>query len=157
MSDLLPAAQRPTFPQVYMRLAVTMAQRSTCQRVSASSGAVMQVGCVITSADWRQVLAVGYNGNAAGLDNGCDDPEASGACGCIHAEENAVISCRASRRESKVVFTTHLPCVACAKRIIQLGGVEMVYWAEPYRVTRGLELLEKVGIRHRQLTPMLVG
>lgn len=142
---------RPSFASVYMRLAHALSERSTCMRRSATSGEVLRVGCAITSADFRHVLAVGYNGNASGLPNACDDPDVSGGCGCIHAEENAVISCRAPRAEPKVVFTTHAPCPACAKRIIQLGGVRQVWWATPYRLTRGLELLERVGISHAQL------
>ena len=45
---------------------------------------------MITSTDFRKVLAVGYNGNATGLANSCDRDEA-GNCGCLHSEENAVI------------------------------------------------------------------
>ncbi|MCX6109800.1 MAG: hypothetical protein NTZ90_09400, partial [Proteobacteria bacterium] len=78
------AATRPTFPQIYMRLAFALAERSTCKR--------LKVGTVITSTDFRKVLAVGYNGNATGLPNSCDRDE-PGNCGCLHSEENAVINC----------------------------------------------------------------
>ena len=111
---------RPSFHDIYMRLACLMSERSTCLRTN-SAGELMKVGAAIVSADFRQVYAIGYNGNASGLPNRCDSNE-PGKCGCIHAETNAIVSCSAPRDESKVVFCTHLPCTACAKLIIQLGG-----------------------------------
>ncbi|NDB70379.1 MAG: cytidine deaminase, partial [Methylocystaceae bacterium] len=105
---------RPSFESIYMSLAHALASRATCKR--------LQVGTVITSTDFRKVLAVGYNGNATGLPNQCDRDE-TGNCGCLHSEENAVINCDSPRHVEKIVFVTHLPCVACAKRLINLGNV----------------------------------
>jgi len=79
---------RPSFENVYMKLADELSKRSTCNR--------LQVGTVITSTDFRKVLSVGYNGNAAGLPNCCDRAE-PGNCGCLHSEENAVINCDTPR------------------------------------------------------------
>lgn len=134
---------RPSFEQIYMQLAHTLAERSTCTR--------MNVGTVITSTDFRKVLAVGYNGNAAGLPNTCDRNEA-GNCGCLHSEENAVINCDSPRATEKIVFVTHLPCVACAKRLINLGGVKKVYYRNTYRSTESLDLFKTVGIEIAQLS-----
>lgn len=134
--------KRPTFESIYLNLAGTLAARSTCKR--------LQVGTVITSTDFRKVLAVGYNGNATGLHNGCDREEA-GNCGCLHSEENAVINCDAPRHIEKVVFVTHLPCVACAKRLINLGNVKTIYYGQDYRVRDSLAILRSVGIRVEQL------
>ncbi len=130
-------SSRPSFEQIYLKLAKTLASRSTCKRLS--------VGTVITSTDFRKVLAVGYNGNASGLHNGCDRDE-PGNCGCLHSEENAVINCDSPRSVEKVVFVTHLPCVQCAKRLINLGNVRKVFYAEDYRIRASVELLESVGI-----------
>jgi dCMP deaminase len=134
---------RPTFEQLYMNLAFGMAQRSTCKR--------LHVGTVITTTDYRQVLAVGYNGNATGLPNQCDQ-DVPGACGCLHSEENACINCQAPRQLGKVVFVTHLPCLMCAKRLLNLGGVEQVYYAREYRRTESLAVLASVGVKVAQLT-----
>ena len=60
----MPNSKRPTFDEVYMAFARSIALRSTCLR--------KQVGTVITSVDHRRVLAIGYNGNASGLPNICD-------------------------------------------------------------------------------------
>ena len=95
--------KRPTFEEIYLRLAFIMAKRSTCKR--------LQVGTVLTSLDFRKVLAVGYNGNATGLPNQCDT-DIPGMCGCLHSEENAVIKCDSPRNIEKIAFVTHHPCVA---------------------------------------------
>ena len=133
---------RPSFQSIYLNLAFTLAKRSTCSR--------LQVGTVITSTDFRKVLAVGYNGNATGLHNGCDREE-PGNCGCLHSEENAVINCDAPRMIEKYVFVTHLPCVQCAKRLINLGNVKAVFYGQDYRIKDSIQLLNSVGIRVEQL------
>lgn len=133
---------RPTFEEIYMDLAFTLARRSTCVRLN--------VGTVITSTDFRKVLAVGYNGNATGLPNRCDRDEA-GNCGCLHSEENAVINCDSPRTIEKLVFVTHLPCSACAKRLINLGNVKKIYYAHDYRTRDSLVLFETVNIAVEQL------
>lgn len=128
---------RPSFEAIYMELAHTLAARSTCVRLN--------VGTVITSTDYRKVLAIGYNGNAAGLPNTCDRTE-PGNCGCLHSEENAVINCDSPRFLEKHVFVTHLPCVGCAKRLINLGGVKKVFYRTDYRLRDSVDLLQSVGI-----------
>ena len=134
---------RPSFEKIYIDLAFKLAERSTCAR--------LKVGTVITSTDFRKVLAVGYNGNATGLHNGCDREE-PGNCGCLHSEENAVINCDAPRTVEKVVFVTHLPCVQCAKRLINLGNVRKIFYANDYRVRDAIQLLTSVGIEIAQVT-----
>jgi len=143
------ALERPSFPSIYMTLAQALAGRSTCRSD--------RVGCVITSVDFRKVLAIGYRGNATGLPNRCDRD--GDECGCLHAEENAVIHCDAPRGEPKIVLTSKLPCRACAKRLINLGGVQDLYVPEgaqvSHRVASGThaseapvdDLLARVGVR----------
>ncbi len=120
-----------------MAFAESISRRSTCRRLS--------VGTVITTTDFRKVLAVGYNGNASGLADTCDREE-PGNCGCLHSEENAVINCDSPRQIEKFVFVTHLPCVMCAKRLINLGNVSKVFYAKDYRVRDSLELLSAAHI-----------
>lgn len=133
---------RPRFESIFMRLARDLSLRSTCTRLN--------VGTVITTTDFRQVLAIGYNGNAAGLPNTCDrsDP---GNCGCLHSEDNAIINCTAARSIAKYVFITHLPCAQCAKRFINLGGVLRVHYREDYRIRDSLEILKSAGIETIQV------
>jgi dCMP deaminase len=134
---------RPSFTEICLNIAEQISARSTCAR--------LHVGCVITSTDFRKVLSWGYNGNAAGGPNDCDrhGAEAVGSCGCIHAEQNAVINCDAPRESGKLVFCTHLPCATCAKFLINLGGVQSVYYSTDYRNREGLVWLYQAGIASR--------
>lgn len=139
--------QRPSFEKIYMGLALSLAQRSTCKR--------LQVGTVITSTDYRKVLAVGYNGNAAGLPNSCDRDEV-GNCGCLHSEENAVINCDTPRYVEKFAFVTHCPCAPCAKRFINLGNVRRVYYVSEYRASdASLKLFSQTGIEVIQMSDLI--
>lgn len=138
---------RPSFASIYMGLAVDLSRRSTCSRLS--------VGCVVASPDWRYVYGVGYNGGVAGVShswhgNVCTGEQ--GMCGCLHAEENAIINCNASRSDSKVVLVTHFPCRQCAARLINMGGVEKVYFEDEYRDSDpSKELLDRVGIEFERI------
>ena len=131
---------RPSFTEIFLDMAVSLSRRSTCRRLN--------VGCVIASVDSRYVFGGGYNGGAAGLINDCDrvGPEAVGSCGCLHAEQNAVINCRAERSEAKIVYCTHLPCVTCAKFLINLGGVKTVVYKNDYRIRDSIGWLTQAGI-----------
>lgn len=135
---------RPSFVSIYMNLAFLLAQRATCSRLN--------VGTVITTTDYRKVLAVGYNGNASGLPNRCDS-DVPGSCGCLHSEENAVINCDSPRHIPKVVFVTHLPCKACAKRLINLGFVKQIYYCHSYRCKGSIDILTSVDIPIEQVPP----
>ncbi len=130
-------SSRPSFETVYMDFAQSIARRSSCKRLN--------VGTVVTSTDFRKVLSVGYNGNAAGLPNTCDREE-PGNCGCLHSEENAAINCDSPRFVEKFIFVTHLPCAACAKRLINIGNVKKVFFLEDYRKREGVALLGMAGI-----------
>lgn len=123
-----------------MRLAIDLSNRSTCAR--------RHVGCVIVSSDNQRVLAIGYNGSWKGGPNACDSTE-PGNCGDLHAEENALIKLDYNDPVSKKMYTTTMPCLMCAKRIINSGIGEVIY-LEAYRNTEGVELLEKAGIKVRQ-------
>jgi dCMP deaminase len=129
--------ERPSFEQIYMNLAKTISQRSTCKR--------LQVGTVITTTDFRKVLSIGYNGNASGLKNTCDSDD-PGLCACVHSESNAIINCDTPRYVSKYVFVTHSPCLMCAKMLINLGNVQRIYYYRTYRDPSSIKMLESVGI-----------
>ena len=134
--------KRPSFEEIYMKFAFELARRSTCKRLS--------VGCVIVSTDYSRVYGIGYNGNAKGLSNSCESDE-PGNCGCLHAEDNALLKTSEGPDVDKIVFVTHQPCAYCAKRMVNKGGVKKVFFSEPYRLRRGLEVLEQTGIEVQQL------
>lgn len=129
--------KRPEFTEIFTEMALKLSKRSTCQR--------LQVGCVVTSTDYRKVLSMGYNANAAGLDNKCDRNE-KGNCGCIHAEQNAIINCDSPRYVDKIFFITHFPCPMCMKFIINVGNVKKIYYLDEYRNKDAQELAKQSGI-----------
>jgi len=124
-----------------MNLADKLSERSTCAR--------LKVGCVIVSSTNDRVLGLGFNGNAEGLPNGCDSEE-PGKCGCLHAEDNAIIKTDFSDPYSKKMYVTVSPCVMCAKRIINSHIGEVIYRDE-YRDRAGLIILELAEIPFRRL------
>lgn len=128
---------RPSFENIFLDLAVSLSRRSTCSR--------LQVGCVITSLDHRQIFGIRYNGGASGLANECES-NVPGACGHLHAELNACLSSTAGRSDLKSVWITHLPCKQCAKMLVNLGGVARVTYIEDYRIRDGADVLHAAGI-----------
>jgi len=126
---------RPPLYEVYMRMAEELAKRSTCAR--------LQVGTVLTNATLEHVVSIGYNGNARGFPNRCDSTEAGG-CGCIHSEMNALVKSPGELR-NKVAFVTASPCAMCAKLMIQ-AHVSHVFFRAPYRMSAGVEILERAGV-----------
>ena len=139
------AGERPAFEDIFLTLAHHLARRSTCRR--------LQVGTVITTTDFHKIVAIGYNGNARGLPNRCDRDE-KGNCGCLHSEENAVIHCDTPREQKKYVFVTHLPCARCAKRLINLGSVQRVFYHLDYHDHSSLQILSQGGVEVVQRAPL---
>lgn len=132
--------ERPTTEEVMMRFAEILAHRSTCSR--------LRVGAVITDSAMLQVLGIGYNGNAKGLENGCDRPD-EGNCGCLHAEINALLKAPGTL-PGKRLFVTVSPCETCAKAAIN-SGITTVYYRTPYRSAAGVVLLRAAGVEVFQL------
>jgi len=138
--------KRISFEEIYMKLAIDLAKRSTCSR--------LKVGAVIVSHDYSRVFGIGYNGNAQGLPNTCDTDE-KGNCGCLHAEDNALLKTNGGPEVPKIVFVTHQPCSYCAKRMVNKGGVIKVFYLEPYRTQDGINVLKQLGIEVQQLNAEL--
>lgn len=121
--------------ELYLRMAEVAAQRSACNRA--------QIGAVITDVELRTVLSVGYNGPPRRLANACPgDPSTPGACGCVHAEVNALL--KAPFGPELALFVTSSPCVNCAQLILN-SGVRVVYYRHLYRLRAGLALLSEEG------------
>lgn len=113
-----------------------------------------QVGCVIWDVRKRSIVSMGYNGTPAGTSNvmEVDDktlPEV------IHAEANALrkLSRFAWFSRPYVLFVTHLPCLNCAKMILQYP-IQQVYYLENYGSAAGLNVLRASDIAiHRLFAP----
>jgi dCMP deaminase len=135
---------RPPFETICMNTTSDLSRRSTCRR--------LLVGCTIFSADFQRMLSWGYNGNAKGLPNDCESDE-PGACACVHAEANAIVKCREPAETPKLVFCTDLPCKACAKMLINLGGVKKIFYLRDYRIKDSLALFKFLDIEAEHFNP----
>tara|TARA_B100000029_G_scaffold500625_1_gene572651 strand:+ start:496 stop:888 length:393 start_codon:yes stop_codon:yes gene_type:complete len=110
-----------------------------------------QVGAVVITEDNSQVLAVGYNGNYSGGPNEVES-EVPGQSGMLHAEINALLKMDYNNPKKKKLYLTLSPCRMCAKAIVNAGISEVVY-AEEYRDTSGLEILQSSGIKVGHFKP----
>lgn len=126
---------RPRKEQAFMTFAAEMAARATCDRLA--------VGAVFADARMERILCAGYNGGHVGGPNGCDSHE-PGACGCIHAEINALTKSRDDLNGS-ICFVTHSPCKICAKVLVNRGVSKVVY-LKNYRSDEGILLLQATGV-----------
>jgi deoxycytidylate deaminase len=125
----------PTPEYVMMSHACTVAKMSTSTR--------LHVGAVITSMDCREMYGYGFNGDEKG---GINVPTTNkpGSDGFIHAEENALLKMQ-TKEECKMFIST-MPCLGCAKRIVNAGNIREVYYLLNYRDVSGVSLLMKSGI-----------
>lgn len=86
-----------------------------------------KVGAVVVKDN--NILAFGFNGMPAGMNNECKDSEGKTKQEVIHAEANAI--CKIARStgncEGATLYCTHAPCTECAKLIIQSGIIRVVY------------------------------
>lgn len=131
-----------------MRMAVLAATRSTCLR--------RHVGAVIVKE--RMVLSTGYNDTPRGLpncgDGGCarcasDAPSGVGldTCLCLHAEQNSIIQAayHGISIAGAAIYTTHQPCLTCAKMIVN-AGIRRIVFAGDYPDPLALEMLQQAGV-----------
>lgn len=134
---------REKLPRLYMNFAMEVADLSTCKR--------SKVGCVVVSNDLEHVYGFGYNGNATGFENTCDNDMMAGGCGCVHAELNAIAKVNVNDK-NKVIFCTMSPCLMCAKILIN-SGFSTFYFVKEYRDRAGLDILLKANQEGIYLMP----
>lgn len=149
---------KPSFDDIYMELAVKLAQRSHCVK--------MHVGAVLTK-DTR-IVSLGYNGPPAGTHN-CDEEwpadgcprDSKGSCSlALHAEQNAILYASKNNVtvEGSTLYVTLSPCIACA-RIIYTTGIKKVYYLNSYAEYKkipsdeGVDFLRKFGVEVVKYTP----
>ena len=150
---------KPKLIDYYMNIAQLTAQLSYAKR--------LQVGAVIIKGN--QILSSGYNGMPSGWENICEitipehiDPETrtitpehvKSKPEVMHAERNALDKVAASNESTlgAVMFTTHAPCLECAKSIYNTG-ITNVYYKEEYRSNDGINFLKKTGVHvHKYIT-----
>ncbi len=125
------------FDQRYLQMARIWAQNSYCQR--------RQVGALVVKEG--MIISDGYNGTPSGFENVCEDDNGITKPYVLHAEANAITKLARSSNNSDgaTIYITASPCIECAKLIIQ-AGIKRVVYGEKYRLTDGIELLERAGI-----------
>lgn len=151
--------------QMFMDIAEVVAKRSACLRNN--------VGAVIVNED-NNIVAIGYNGPAAGVPQ-CTREECHAGCDiAIHAEDNAIrrmpnheyeltmshnhpvtggIGSIDGRLKYYKLFCTVHPCRNCAELIVERGDIKEVYFRYPYRDPTGIYYLLSKGIKvYRILT-----
>ena len=121
----------------YMRMANIWAENSYCER--------RKVGALIVKD--KMIISDGYNGTPSGFENICEDENGLTKPYVLHAEANAITKIARSNNNSNgaTMYVTASPCIECAKLIIQ-SGIKRVVYGEKYRLTDGIDLLERAGI-----------
>ncbi|MBO7408528.1 MAG: dCMP deaminase family protein [Paludibacteraceae bacterium] len=128
---------------MYLRMAKTWAENSYCER--------RKVGALLVKD--KMIISDGYNGTPSGFENVCEDENNVSKPYVLHAEANAITKVARSNNSSdgSTLYVTTLPCMECAKLIIQ-SGIKRVVYSEDYRIRDGLDLLRRAGIEVEQVT-----
>ena len=142
-------SRRADWDEYFMRIAVDVSSRSTCDR--------KHVGALIVRD--RNILSTGYNGSVSGLPH-CDDVGhimENGHCiATIHAESNSII--QAAKHGVSIdgasIYTTASPCWNCFKLIVN-SGMRRILFGEFYRDERIFEVARQLGIELVDLTGVL--
>ena len=139
---------RPDWDSYFMDMAKLASRRSSCLRRA--------VGAVLVRE--RRLLATGYNGVPSGVSHcevtGClrdelnvPSGERHELCRGLHAEQNAIIQAAlhgVSTRDADL-YCTNLPCIICAKMLIN-SGVRRVVYLDGYCDPLTEEMLAEVGV-----------
>ena len=122
----------------YLRMARIWAENSYGRR--------RQVGALVVKD--KMIISDGYNGTPSGFENVCEDETGTTFPYVLHAEANAITKLARSSNNSDgaTLYVTASPCIECAKLIIQ-SGIRRVVYAEKYRLTDGIDLLKKAGVK----------
>lgn len=121
---------RPSWDEVWLEVAETIAKRSRCSRA--------QMGSVIVSRD-QHIISTGYNGPAASWPesgeciNWCERAQGKSpldnlydGCPAIHAEANALMYVDRSQSLGGTIYIVSAPCMQCAKLISNSGLARVV-------------------------------
>lgn len=134
-----------------MQTAFNFATLSTAEK--------MKVGAIIVKDN--RIISIGINGTPNGWSNSCEYSVFNTATGnvelttkpeVLHAESNALLKLARSHESAlaATLFTTHSPCINCAKMIYQ-AGISTVYYSIEYKSTDGIEFLKKCNINIYQV------
>ena len=139
---------RPGWDEYFMEITRLVARRSSCLR--------RQVGAVLVKD--RNILATGYNGVPTGIthcaETGClraklnvPSGERHELCRGLHAEQNAIIQAakHGTNIDGATLYSTTMPCIICAKMIIN-AGIQRVVYEEGYADQLSMEMVAESGL-----------
>ena len=126
----------------YLKMAEIWAENSYCKR--------RKVGALIVKD--KMIISDGYNGTPSGFENICEDDAGATKPYVLHAEANAITKVAKSGNncDGATLYVTTSPCMECSKLIIQ-AGIKKVVFKELYRITDGIELLNRAGIEIKHI------
>ena len=141
---------KPSWDNYFLNIAGVVATRSNCLR--------RQVGAIIVKD--KRIISTGFNGTPKGIincsDGGCErcadtsiqSNSSLDSCICVHAEANAI--CQAAlygiTAADSTVYITHMPCLGCAKLIIN-SGLKSVIFSFSYGDNKSRELLQQAKVK----------
>lgn len=139
--------QKTVYHDIFMLLALELAQRSSCVK--------KKVGAIITRE--AQIVAMGYNGPPANSYR-CDELYPTTGCkrslrgGCalsIHAEQNAILDAlfRGIYLKNCILYVTLAPCLPCARMIFG-AGIQKIIYRESYAAYKNLSMEEGIYFLH---------
>jgi len=138
---------RSTWETYFMRIALQVATRSTCNR--------KHIGAVIVRD--KTILSTGYNGSIRGLPH-CDEVDhlmENGHCvRTVHAEANAIAQAAKNgiRLEGAELYITASPCWTCFK-LLANAGIIKINFGEFYRDERIFEAakMANIELKHHKI------
>lgn len=126
--------------KTYMQICRDLASLSHDSKYSVASIAVTD--------DFREISAIGYNGDYSGGPNVRLNFE-HGESGFLHAEDSMLVNLSKpiELRHKMIIFCTHKPCSMCAKRITG-SGIKRVIFENEYSDVMNMtdEIFEKSGV-----------
>lgn len=125
--------------QMYMDMAKVLASASKDER--------LKVGTVIIGKNGN-IIATGYNGHTSHIDAPNQLPDGTTSPLVRHSEKNALMALTKCNESSigATMITTHSCCEMCSIDIVDSGIVKFIY-NEEYRCNKGIEHLEKYGVK----------
>lgn len=152
--------KRPTWDEYFMAITDQVGKRSTCDRGRA--------GTIIVKDN--QIVSSGYAGSPSGAAH-CDDighdmqlavnPDGSQSNHCVrttHSEQNAIALAakRGLSTNKSTIYTRMMPCLNCAKIIVNAGIVRVVCQQDYHASARTKSIFKECGIDYEIIDKAVV-
>ena len=137
--------QRIPWEEYFMKIALQVASRSTCDR--------KHIGAVIVRD--KTILSTGYNGSIRGLAH-CDEEGhmmENGHCvRTVHAEANAIAQAAKNgvNLNDSEIYITASPCWTCFK-LLANSGIKAIIYGEFYRDEKIFNAAKLAGIELKHI------